>query len=186
MNETFDEAERLFSQERYEEAFEKYQALARHGSLDSQVFLGWMYQRGLGVEQDNRKAISCFETAAKLGSPAGQFYMAKACAGNSDLAAARHWYEMAAEKDFSPALFRLGWLYEVGRGVSPDPVKAFSYYEKSSVLGHIFAQRNKALMLVRGHQGPMGRVTGIFLLIKTIVMGSIVGSKDPHSDRVRE
>ena len=40
---------------------------------------------------------------------------------------AAHWYEKAAEKGHSEAALRLAMLYAQGKGVEPNPQKAFHY-----------------------------------------------------------
>lgn len=185
--EEFSSAEKLYGDERYQEAFSKYKNLAERGSVESQVFVGWMYQQGLGVPQDYAKASEWYEKAAKLGSADAQFYLAKLYARKKDYAQAIHWYEAAAAKEYPPALYRLGWVYEVGRGVEPDREKAYAYYERAAKAGHLFAQKELALLLVQGQRGWLARLKGLYALLKTLTIGVWKASKeDPHSVRIRE
>lgn len=179
-------AEEYFNDEEYEKAFQLYKRLADKGSVDSQVFVGWMYQNGLGVKKDVNIAFSWYEKAANLGSAEGQFYVAKSYAIQNKFNETKEWYYKSAEKNYSPALFRLGWIYDTGRGVKADKEKALSYYKHATELGHVFAQKELAILLVKGHSGLLMRFYGIFLLLKSIVSGVLVAAKDPHSERLRD
>jgi hypothetical protein len=49
-----------------------------------------------------------------------------------DYAQAAQWYQKAADQNFAPAKIALGELYELGRGVPKDPVKALNLYRQAS------------------------------------------------------
>lgn len=179
-------AEEYFNNEEYEEAFHLYKKLAKEGSVDSQVLLGWMYQNGLGINKDVDKAFSWYESAAKLGSAEGQFYLAKFYARKKDFSVAMDWYFKSAEKHYSPALFRLGWIFDVGRGVKRDKEKALNYYRRAANLGHVFSQKQLAILMIKGQLGFIARIHGLFLLLKSIVQGLLVAASDPHSEKLRD
>src|SRR5262249_28753956 len=48
-----------------------------------------------------------------------------------DYAAAAQWYQKAADKNYSRALFNLGTLYEQGLGVEQDQLKALNLYRQA-------------------------------------------------------
>ena len=185
-NEDFNIAEEHFNNEEYEDAFRLYKSLAERGSVESQVFLGWMYQNGLGVRKDSNTAYSWYEKAAKLGSAEGQFYLAKSCARKKDYEGAKDWYLKSADKGYAPALFRLGWIYDIGRGVKEDKEKALYYYTRAVNLGHVFAQKYLAVLMIKGHLGFIARFNGVFQFIRSLFRGVIIASSDQHDDRIRE
>ncbi len=51
--------------------------------------------------------------------------------GTPNFDAAVIWYQKAADKGYSRALFNLGTLYEQGQGVEKDPVKALNLYRQA-------------------------------------------------------
>jgi len=51
----------------FEQAATWYQGLAEKGDAASQFYLGMLYQKGLGVEQDNQVALEWFEKATAQG-----------------------------------------------------------------------------------------------------------------------
>lgn len=171
---------------KYEETFPMYKALAESGSIESQVLLGWMYQEGLGVARDANKAFEWFERAASAGSAEGQYYLAKQLAKRKDYPRALESYQKAASQDYSPALFRLGWIYETGRGVDLDRERAYVYYERAAKRGHIFGLKCLALLLLKGQRGYLARVKGLYLFFKALMTAVIVGWRDPYSEQLRE
>lgn len=179
-------AQEHFENEEYDEAFDLYNRLARTGSVESQVFLGWMYENGLGINKDQEKAFSNYQNAAKLGSVNGQFYLAKSYAKKNNFTEAVEWYLKAAEKEYSPALFRLGWVYDIGRGVNKDKTKALSYYRRAADQGHIFAQKQLAFLLMQGSEGLLARFRGIANLLKYTISLIFIAMKDSHSERIKD
>ena len=55
-----------------------------------------------------------------------------------------HWYQRAALKGHADAQFNLALLYELGRGVPPNPEKAIYWYKLAAAHGHWNAQYNLA------------------------------------------
>ncbi len=179
-------AEQHYYDEEYKKAFLIYKKLAAEGSVPSQVFLGWMYQKGLGVEKDFEKSFFYYKHAAKLGSSEAQFYLAKLYAKQGDFEETKIWYLKAAENKYSPALFRLGWIYDIGRGVTSDKERALQYYERASNLGHIFAKKYLAILLMKGHKGFLFRMLGILIFVQCIGLTISVAAKDPYSERLKD
>lgn len=161
-----------------------YKSLSEAGSTDAQIFLGWMYLHGLGCDTDPARARHILAGAAGLGSAAGQFWLAKLLASAGELDDAVTWYELAAQKAYSPALYRLGYLHECGRGVAVDIRKALHYYERGSELGHVFARRNLARLLLNGHRGVTGRLVGATLWVSAIATALQIALKDPYDERL--
>jgi hypothetical protein len=60
------------------------------------------------------------------------------------------WYEMAANANYSLALFDLGMMYFNGDGTRQDYKKAYSLLLRAANRGHAEAQFNVALMLGQG------------------------------------
>ena len=48
-----------------------------------------------------------------------------------DYVMAKYWYERAVAADFKPAMMNLAGLYDTGRGVDRDPVKAINLYRQA-------------------------------------------------------
>ncbi len=103
--------------------------------------LGALYLKGRGVPADPQEAVRLFRKAAEAGDGAGAFNLAmRYLVGEGvlpDAAVAAQWLEKAAadgnpEKVTSVAKLQLGHLYEEGRGVEVDSLKALHLYEEAS------------------------------------------------------
>ena len=124
--------------------------------------LGRMYLFGLGVQRNKSKAIDLFSQGAALGDPWSQTDLgglyergrvalsADDKAANSvpasseagpDYAMALKYYNQAAAAGNRVAIFRLGQMYENGRGVKQDYSQAFQYYQRAALRGLPEAQR---------------------------------------------
>jgi TPR repeat protein len=105
-------------------AFEEFRESAEQGNNDSQFNLGLMYERGIGVEKDEQKAITWYRKAAEQGNPNAQFNLAVLYENGRgsavDFAQANHWYRKAAAQGDALAIGNLGMLYMRGQGVQAD------------------------------------------------------------------
>jgi tetratricopeptide (TPR) repeat protein len=63
---------------------------------------------------------------------------------------ARIYFEKAANLNYPDALFMLGYMYDLCKGVSQDQVRAAEYYLKAAELGNSIAQTNLAAMYKLG------------------------------------
>ncbi|MGD8956555.1 MAG: trypsin-like peptidase domain-containing protein [Chromatiaceae bacterium] len=96
----------------YEKAVAIWTVLAENGHINAQANLGFMYDHGTGVNQDQRLAAQWYRAAASQGSAAGQYNLAlliseggaEPVAGRS----ARYWLERAAAQGFEDAVRKLG------------------------------------------------------------------------------
>ena len=179
-------AENFYENGSFVEAFVKYKALAENGDIDCQTFVGWMYEQGEGVSKCLDSAFYWYKKAALSGSAEAQFLLAKLHAQRKQYSEAFKLYQKAVEQNYSPALFRLGWIYETGRGVGVDMEKAFLYYEKAGKLGNIFGLKSSGLMLIKGYQGLFSRIKGIYLFIMSLITAVIIVMKDPKSEKLRD
>ena len=76
-------------------------------------------------------------------------------APGSDMAAAAHWYEMAAEMGYAPAQYRIGNAYEKGIGVERDLQAAITWYQLAAEQGNVSAMHNLAVLYateIDGHR----------------------------------
>ena len=143
-------AEKVYKEEKYEEAFALYEKLAEHGNPSAQKALGTMYAKGESVEQDYSKAFELYEKAAEQGMAEAQYnlgYMYDNGFGvEKDYGKAFEWYQKAAEQGHSDALYNLGCMYDKGLGVEQDYEKAFEWYQKAADQGYAIAQLNLGVM----------------------------------------
>ncbi|CAI2174724.1 18422_t:CDS:1 [Funneliformis geosporum] len=58
----------------------------------------------------------------------------------NELDVVNYWYHKAAENDNKVALYKLGELYEIGKGVCENLIRAFEFYKQSADQGYLEAQ----------------------------------------------
>ncbi|WP_206455566.1 peptidoglycan-binding protein [Aurantimonas marina] len=73
--------------------------------------------------------------------------------GEPDARAAATWFTMSAERDFAPAQYSLGTLYEKGNGVARDTSLARDWYVKAADQGNVRAMHNLAVLYATGVDG---------------------------------
>ena len=86
--------------------------------------LGLLYERGLGVDQDLRRAVEWYRKAAQSGHAAAQFNLGRLYALGQgvvrDLTQAARWWLRAADQGNPHALHNLGLMFYAGEGVRQD------------------------------------------------------------------
>ena len=139
---------------RYETAFEHFSEYAKMGNATAQLHLGYMYEEGLGVSQDNAKAVEWYRKAAEQGHATAQCNLGimyeNGRGVSQDNAKAVEWYRKSAEQGNAFAQCKLGYMYGQGRGISQDYVKAVEWYRKSAEQGDADAQCNLGYMYENG------------------------------------
>jgi len=103
----FDVGADKYDKKDYAGALREWQPLANRGDADAQYGLGWMYENGRGVKQDDAQAVAWFRKAAEQGLAAAQFDLGLMYyAGKSvkqDYAQAAAWYRKAADQGHEQA-----------------------------------------------------------------------------------
>jgi hypothetical protein len=114
------------------------QAEAAKGQADAISTLGWMYETGKGVSEDNSKAASLYKTAIAQGDSFGQWRMGvmidEGTAQGSQAQAVALFRQAAAQKS-AGATASLGVMYATGRGVERDYDAAMRYYQAAARMG---------------------------------------------------
>lgn len=167
-------------------AVKELQSLAELGSLSSMLYLGWAYQKGTGVDVDTKQAEIWFRRAYEKGSKLAIYYLGHLYLGQQEYSKAQEVFAVGASMDYAPAIYCLGQMYVDGAGVSKQPDKARALLEQATALGHIFAKRSLAKLLMSGQFGFFSIFRGGFLLLGALKDGLVVGMKeDLTSDRLR-
>ena len=100
--------------------YEATRHAAEQGDADAQVNLGYMYDNGRGVPQDDAEAVRWYRLAAEQGNARAQFFLGgEYAAGDGvpqDDAEAVRWFRLAAEQGHALAQSILGYMYGNGRG----------------------------------------------------------------------
>ncbi len=148
----FQKAERLYhkppEQRDLEAAFRTYLKAAKRGHPGAQNRLGWMYERGEGVEVDYAQAAEWHRRAAEQGHLNGMNdlgYLYRQGRGvERDFEQALYWFHQAAKRNYSYAEFNIGQMYEKGCGVQRDLGEAVNWYRKAASRNHEWAEKRLA------------------------------------------
>lgn len=89
----------------------------------------------------------------------------------ADSKQAAHWYELAADRGFAPAEYRLGSLYEKGNGVPRDMAKAIALYKSAADAGNASAMHNLAVLEASGAAGTADYKAAIAWFTKAADLG---------------
>lgn len=147
---TFWIARRAEIVEDYNNAIKYYERASKNGHPIAQCNLGYMYENGIGVDKNIKKAFNFYTSSAKKGCAYGQKYLADCYYyGNGtgcDTEKAAFWYQKAAEKNFAEAQNMLGVCYACGYGVNQDYETAYFWYEKAAEKGDSWGQYNQGEM----------------------------------------
>lgn len=125
-----------FEQGRFAEAAQRWQQEAEAGDAQSALYMGVLYDTGIGVVQDYAQALRWYQRAADGGSVAAMFnlgVMHDAGRGvSTDLRQAASWYARAAAHGFGRAEYDLAMLYEQGDGVPRSRARAAELYARAA------------------------------------------------------
>lgn len=137
-----DLASRLIGQDPpdVEEAANWFREAAIQGVPGAQYNLGVLYERGLGVRQDETRALLWYHSAAEQGHPLAQYNLGILYAAGRAVplsyAEAAVWFERAAARGVPAAAYNLAVLLEGGLGRTRDMEQAMAYYARAKELGH--------------------------------------------------
>ena len=143
--------------EDYKRAFPVCSRAAKQDVL-AQFRLGWMYDTGEGVTENDREAVKWYRLAAEQGHATAQnnlgvMYDTGEGVTKNDREAVK-WYKLAAEQGHAKAQNNLGWMYRNGEGVPKNDREAVKWYRLAAEQGHATAQYNLALMYHNGEGVP--------------------------------
>ena len=125
------------SQENYAEAMKYYLKAADFGNGEAMDRIAEMYNKGLGVPQDNTIAFQWYKKSAETGFPegindVGLMYYYFGINGEPDYSEAVKWFKKASEANVYSAYNMVGWMYQNGQGVPTNYTEAISWYTKAA------------------------------------------------------
>ena len=115
-------------------AIKWYQLAAEQGDSRAQLFIAFLYDFGTGVQQDYKKAVKWYQLAGKQGHAEAKLKIYELAKKNSP--EALKILTMYAENGEANFQYKLGEMYEFGKGVPNNLVLALMWYNLSSLQGH--------------------------------------------------
>lgn len=131
---------------------------ATRGDASAQVELGRLYLQGLpGVPRDPQRARTWLQRAESTHHPEAALYLGildqSGQPGAQGLESAARWFEVAAQRGSSEAMFRLANAYRAGAGVRRDEARAVALYEQAGRSEHAGALQTLAMAHLHGELG---------------------------------
>ena len=132
-------------EEQYSTACDYIETAYNFNLLDGYYYMGYLHEKGYGMEMDIEKAVECYERVLSNGTEdindqfainsantrLGYIY-ANGLLGEADGKSALSYLKEASEKGFSEANYYLGMMYLRGVGVDKNADKALSYFEEAA------------------------------------------------------
>ncbi len=131
------------------EAVDWYTLAAEQGHSEAQYNLGMWYANGIFVQQDEELASRYLTSAAKNGHKKSNKFLERTTAGklvDNQESIAVWWLQKFALQGSADASFRLGYLYEFGRGVAMNLGLAKRLYAVAAKSGHKAAIKRLGLV----------------------------------------
>ncbi|MDE2830530.1 MAG: S41 family peptidase [Gemmatimonadota bacterium] len=135
----------------YATALKELRPLAEQGHAGAQYFIGYMYYKGQGVDQDGEEAVKWLRKAAEQGDVKAQYLLGYMCykgqGVGQDSEEAQKWLRKAAEQGHAKAQFYLGEMYYKVKTVGQDEEEAVKWVHKAAeqgldraqyLLGHMY------------------------------------------------
>lgn len=141
-----DKAEKAYNEQNYGEAVKWYRKAAKKGNAAAQIWLGYCYENGQGVEQNYEEAVKWYQKAAEQGDVVAQNNLGICCENGQGVEKnyeeAVKWYRKAAEQGCATAQNNLGNCYKYGKGIKQSYKEAIKWYCIAAEQGSIDAQNN--------------------------------------------
>ena len=159
---TLEDARGAYGRGDYSAAYEGFLGLAEAGNLDAQFELGYMYDFGKGVAENDIEAVKWWHRAAEQGHRRSQLMLGikyRLGAGvPHDYILARQWLGRAAAKGDGLAAKHLGYMHLLGEGVTRNPAAAVNWLGRAAARGEADAQFEIGRMYYRGDGLPQDHV----------------------------
>ena len=117
------------------------------GNYDNKALTLYMdYFHAKSMDESKEVWMSKLTQAADLGFPPAQVDLWIYCRDSKEFSKGMLYLQKAAELDYVPAWFHLGYAYHAGLGVNIDYQMAEKWYENAAVEGHPTAQNNLGVL----------------------------------------
>ncbi len=156
----YQDGRKAYNRGDYATALKELRSLAEQGHAEAQYFIGYMYYKGQGVDQDGEEAVKWLRKAAEQGDVKAQLRLGMmfrlGLTVPKNYAEAEKWLRKATEQGDAKARYNLGLMYYRGEGVDQDEVEGLELIRKADEQGYASAQTFLSQMNERLSQ--MGKI----------------------------
>ena len=172
-----------YETQQYQKAFEEFTYLTDEGNPTATFYLAKMYDEGLGVEKDEKKALELYQKADALGNQEATAILGKKALSDSSIdnneEVALEYLKKSAYNGNADALYQLGEMYAKGEGgVEKEYTYAFGYYLLGALKGDKRAQHKLAFAYLHGRGTPQDFENGMKWLARSANQGYVLAQKD--------
>ena len=166
---------------RGQEAFELAKKNAIDGKPSDWSNLAWLFEDGIGVAKDYKKALEWYRKGAEQGDVSATRSVGWCYATGNGVAKdekeAVKWYEMAAERGDGWSQNKLGNCYAEGIGVEKDYKKALEWFQKGAEQGDGSATGNVGWCYETGNGVPKDEKEAVKWYTKSAEQGDSAGQR---------
>lgn len=160
----------------YKQALRLFFQAAKKGHAKSMTDIGYMHEKGHGVEPNANEALKWYQKAADKGermaiNNLGWMY-SQGKAVKQDYNKAVRLYRRSIALGEPLAMTNLGWMYETGKGVARDDSKAFGYYKQAADSGDLQGLHNSGWMYASGRGTKRDPARGADAVYRAIQKGN--------------
>ena len=152
---SINEGMRLFEAGHYKEAMARFMKPDAQKNPDVLNHIGYMYNKGLGVEKNWQTGAQWYEKAAEMGFRVAQYNVGvayeKGHGVQKNIPKALKWFSKSAEQGYAKAEAKMGYYTVTGTGVKQDFGEALRWYRRAAEhgdiasyadIGHFYADGN--------------------------------------------
>jgi uncharacterized protein len=136
------------------------------------LIIGQMYEKGEDLPKNLESAAAWYRKAVEQGATEATISLANLYLQARDYSQARHWCEVAAKDRLPGGYYCLGYLYQHGSGVDPNPKEAFRRYEQGARGGNMPSMQALAQMYENGEGAKPDRVQAFVWFLMAARRGS--------------
>lgn len=174
----FDKGYAAYEKKDGKAAISYFEKSAELGSVNALFNIGYIYNSGLGIQEDKKKAFYWYIKAALKGHVNAQFNCGAMYDGGigtkTDKVKALQWYEKAAEQGHIFAQYNCGNMYYYGSGAAKDLEKALYWYTKAAEQGDDKAQFKCGWMYENGEGVPEDKEKAIHWYVQAALKNHIL------------
>lgn len=145
-----------------------------------QISAGHMHLLGKGTPVNLERAESWLRLAAVSDMPEAFTLLGDVLMSKGDAAGAIQQYKLAADKEFPPAIRRIGIAFQQGMGLPINQSAAEKYYRKAILVGDPFSKLRLGRLYTTGKFGLLDRFKGLWLITVAIIEVELKARRDPQ------
>jgi len=143
-NQEFERGLQAYRAKDYQLARQTFKPMAEAGHAKAQRYMGSIYDKGLGVTRELRRAMIWFEQSAEQGNVKLQYELGQRYLNDKDIGRdygkVIYWWQKAADAGSSQAQYNLALIYIRGDGIDVDHDKAIALLRLAAEQGLSDAQ----------------------------------------------